>query len=139
MAHEPYEASDIQNSDSSLAASDLQGRFYNTGSNYRDSLGATIQCDNKNFSGTPNVKCNQSSDDYLKQNVPEFSDFSGCNENTCIIPSPSAVDGSVAKGLYDQATDSEKEKWDRVERGYELRDPTQVNAINTCVPFSTSL
>ena len=139
VAHEPYEASDIQNSDSSLAASDLQGRFYNTGSNYRDSLGATIQCDNKNFSGTPNVKCNQSSDDYLKQNVPEFSDFSGCNENKCIIPSPSAVDGSVAKALYDQATDSEKEKWDRVERGYELRDPTQVNAINTGVPFSTSL
>ena len=36
-----------------------RSEFYNDSSIYRDKHGASLQCDNTNFSGTPNLKCNQ--------------------------------------------------------------------------------
>ena len=141
-----------------LSAAVTRSEFYNDQSIYRDKHGSSLQCDNTNFSGTPNIKCNQGSDQYLTGTVPVFSNFTGCYENSCIIPSPSALERSGeavaadttnstprtwAAEMYNGATRAEKEKWDRVERGYEFFKPTvyenvQGNGEDGGKPFPSS-
>ena len=118
---------------------------------YRNKVGSSLQCDNRNWSGSPNVECAQTSDDYLVNNKPDFS-FGGCSENKCIVPRPEGSNGtcqppegasdeeaasarqiteesectgnntwvspSVSGQMYSSLIPAEKEKWDRVERGY---------------------
>ena len=136
-AHSPYSSLYEPPDDDrvNLSPELTKSEFYNEDSIYRDKHGSSLQCDNTNFSGTPNIRCNQTSDQYLTDNVPVFSNFTGCYENSCIIPSPTALERSDeavaadatgetlrtwAAEMYNGATRPEKEKWDRVERGYEF-------------------
>ena len=145
-AHSPYSSlyETTETDRVNLSPEVTKSEFYNEDSIYRDNHGASLQCDNTNFSGTPNIRCNQSSDEYLTGNVPVFSNFTGCYENSCIIPSPTALEKSDeavaadatggtprtwAAEMYNGATRPEKEKWDRVERGYEFFKPTVYKTV----------
>jgi hypothetical protein len=127
--HEPYSSLyNVSATSDRVALNDevKKSEFYDDGSIYRDKHGSSLQCDNTNFSGTPNIKCNQSPDQYLTGTTPLFSNFTGCYENSCVIPSPSALEqsgGAWAAEMYNTADRNEKEKWDRVERGYEFKKP----------------
>lgn len=133
---------------------------------YRNKVGASIQCDNRNWYGVPNVKCGQTSDNYLNNDKPNFN-FDGCKENTCLIPKKQVgglclppegggttdqeaaaaaaqtetecpgplrwIGNNINGTMYNALSPEEKEKWDRVERGYIW--PT--GTVETGTPFKT--
>lgn len=136
---------------------------------YRNKVGASIQCDNRNWYGVPTVKCGQTRSDYLSNTKPNFQ-FEGCKENTCLIPKKGAgvgtcqppssatldeiaaaaaaadetscqaggnewITSNIYGTMYDSLTPAEKEKWDRVERGYIWPDGT----VNSGSPFKTRM
>ena len=141
--HEPYkELNETPTGRTEIPDQIKRDQFFNDTSIYRDKHGASLQCDNTNFSGTPNLKCTQTSDQYLSNATPKFSSFSGCYENSCVIPSPSALESdpqSWSSQMYNDATRAEKEKWDRVERGYEFKKGDVYTKVQqTGLPFESS-
>ena len=85
--------------------------------------GSSIQCDNRNWYGKPIVDCNQTSDNYLDQSSPDFG-IRGCYQNKCIMPNKNLTPGTPGRLAYDNLLNEEKEKWDRVARGYQFPDNT---------------